>query len=65
MTVTLGRASSMFAGLVLVICGVSLVYLPESSYAPVTDIMLQGHVVAVTIGLILRAFATGKHSSEG
>lgn len=65
MSVALGRASWIFGGLVLVLSGMSLVYLPETVYAPVTDIMLQGHVVAVTIGLILHAFATGTPSPEG
>lgn len=65
MAVAVGRASWIFEGLVLAICGVSLVYVPEAVYAPITDIMLQGHVVAVTIGLITRAFATDKPSSEG
>ncbi len=63
-SVALGRASWIFGGLTLVVCGGGLLYVPQATYAPVTDIMLQGHVVAVMIGLILRAFASGKPNSE-
>lgn len=56
MTCAIARASLILGVAVLLACGACLLYLPESQYAPV---MLQGHVVAATIGLIFGAFASG------
>lgn len=48
MTCAAGRASLILGATVLLSCGAALLYLPESAYAPVTAMMLQGHVVAAT-----------------
>lgn len=55
-TLALGRASPLFGAAVLAGCGACLLYLPEPAYAPLTPVLLQGHVIAATLALIVSAF---------